>query len=213
MATGRWSAASSILVRGSALARGSRVILVLFVATFLVNGVAGTFGRLYPLRLVNVGLATDPVVWLTALGVLSFLAGAVALRLLQSHIDGARTVQRCYVLSCAVAAVGVVGLAGAPEQTTGSVAVLLAAGALPLTRTFSTIWVNRQTSSEVRATVHSLLAQAEYLGAIACGLAVAAVARFAGLPLGLLTCGALLLITIVIVQRRPLTRTRSLSNH
>jgi MFS transporter, DHA3 family, tetracycline resistance protein len=199
--TRRWSASWSILVRGSALVRGSRVVLVLFAATFLVNGVTGIFGRLYPLRLVDIGLTTDPVGWLTALGVLTFLAGAVALRIVQPHIDGARTVRRGYLIACGVGAVGVIGLAGAPEEISGSAAVLLAAGALPLTRTFGTIWVNRQTSSDVRATVHSLLAQAEYLGAIGCGLAIAATAGFAGLPLALVTCAALLAITILLVRR------------
>jgi hypothetical protein len=47
--------------------------------------------------------------------------------------------------------------------------------------------------------VHSLLAQAEYLGAIACGLAVAGIARLAGLPLALVACGALLVAAILLV--------------
>ncbi|HZN16956.1 MAG TPA: MFS transporter [Micromonosporaceae bacterium] len=196
----RWSASWSILVRGAALVRGSRVTVVLFAATFLVNGVAGAFGRLYPLRLVDIGLPTDPVAWLTALGVLAFLMGAAALRLVQPHVEGVHTVRRCYVVACGVAAVGAVGLAGAPEEVSGSMAVLLAAGALPLTRTFGTIWVNRQTSGDIRATVHSLLAQADYLGVVACGLAVAATARFAGLPLALVACGALLTATVLLIQ-------------
>jgi hypothetical protein len=110
-------------------------------------------------------------------------------------------VRRGYVIACAVATVGVVGLASAPEEISGSVAVLLAAGALPLTRTLGTIWVNRQTGSAVRATVHSLLAQAEYVGETICGLAIAAIAQLAGVFLTLMTCGALLAITILLVQR------------
>ena len=62
----------------------------------------------------------------------------------------------------------------APEEITGSLLVLLAAGAFPLTRAFMTIWINQQTGSAVRATVHSMHAQAKYLGEIVCGLAVAA---------------------------------------
>jgi len=199
--TKRWSASWSILARGSTLVRGSRVILAIFAATFLVNGVVNAFGRLYPLRLVDLGLSADPVVWLAGLGVLMSLAGAVTLRLVRPHIDGIHTVRRGYVVACAVAAVGVVGLAGAPEENSGSLAVLLAAGALPLTRTFSTVWVNRQTSSAVRATVHSLLAQAKYVGEITCGLAIAAIAQLADMSFALVTCGALLAITILLVQR------------
>jgi hypothetical protein len=86
---------------------------------------------------------------------------------------------------------GAIALAGAPEEVSGSAAVLLVAGiALPLTRTIGTIWVNRQTSGDVRATVHSYVAQAEYIGEIVCGLTIAVVARFAGLSPALVTCGA-----------------------
>jgi MFS family permease len=196
----RWSASWSILMRGSILVRGSRVILAIFAATFLVNGVVNAFGRLYPLRLVDLGLSVDPVVWLAGLGVLMSLAGAAGLRIVRPHIDGVHTVRRGYVTACAVAAVGVLGLASAPGGKSASFAVLLAAGALPLTRTFSTIWVNRQTSSDIRATVHSLVAQAKYLGEITCGLAIAAIAQFANMSIALVTCGALLAITILLVQ-------------
>jgi MFS family permease len=206
-ATRRWYASWTILARGATLVRTSRVVLVLCAATFLVNGVAGTFGRLYPRRLVDLGLATDPVAWLTVLGVLVFVTGAVALRIVQPYIDEVHALRRGYLIACGVGATGVVGLAPAPEKISGSVAVLLAAGALPLTRTFSTIWVNQRASSDVRATVHSLLAQAEYLGAVVCGLAVAAVARFASLPVALVTCGALLAFAILLVRRSGRART------
>jgi hypothetical protein len=99
--------------------RGSRVILGIFAATFLVNGVVNAFGRLYPLRLVDVGLSVDPLVWLGGLGVLMS---------------------------------------------------------------------------------YSLLAQAKYLGEIACGFAVAAVAHLATMPLALLICGGLLAIAVLLVQ-------------
>ncbi|TDD57008.1 MFS transporter [Nonomuraea terrae] len=197
----RWSAAWSILARGSRLVRGSRMLLAVFTATFLVNGVADALGRLYPLRLVTLAPAVDPVAWFTGLGVLMCLAGAAALRVAQPRIRCPHTARRGYVVACAVAAVGAVGLALAHEATSGSLAVLLAAGALPLTRSFGTIWVNNQTVGAVRATVHSLLAQAEYAGKIACGLAVAVITDLAGVFLALTACGALLVIAIIIVQR------------
>jgi hypothetical protein len=206
-ATRRWSASWSILVRGSALVRASRPILVMFAAAFLVNGVTGAFGRLYPLRLVDIGLAGDPVAWVTALGVLSLLSGTVAFRLVQPRIDDVGAARRAYLAACAVAGLGVVGLAAAPEELGASAAVLLAAGALPLTRTLGTIWVNRLTTGEVRATVHSFLAQASALGQIACGLAVAAVARLADVPQALVTCAALLAVAVLLVQRLGTSRT------
>jgi hypothetical protein len=130
------------------------------------------------------------------------LVGAAALRVVEPHIEGVRTALRGYVIACAAGAVGLIGLVGAPEEVSGSAAVLLVAGiALPLTRTLGIIWVNRQASGDVRATVRSFLAQAEYVGEIVCGLAIAVVARFAGLSLALVTCAALFAITIFLVQR------------
>jgi hypothetical protein len=109
---------------------------------------------------------------------------------------------RGYAVACAAGAGGLVLLAGAPEEISGSAGVLLVAGiALPLTRTLGTIWVNRQTSGDVRATVHSLLAQAEYLGEIVCGLTVAGVARYAGLSVTLVTCAGLFGIAILLVPK------------
>jgi MFS family permease len=200
--TSRWAASWSILARGSALARHSRAILLVFAATFLVNGAAVAFGRLQVLRLVDLGLPRDPVAWLTVLGILTLLLGAAALRVVQARIDDVRTALRGYVIACAAGAFGAVGLAGAPEVVSGSAAVLLVMGiALPLTRTIGTIWVNRQTSGDVRATVHSFLAQAEYLGEIVCGFAIAAVALLAGVSVALAASGALFAITVLIVQR------------
>jgi MFS family permease len=208
--TRRWSASWSILVRGSALVRSSRAMLLMFAATFLVNGAWVAFGRLHPRRLVDIGLPSDPVVWFTALGILTLLVGAAALRVLESRIDDVRTALRGYVVACAAGVVGAISLAGAPEEVSGSAAVLLVAGiAVPLTRTLSTIWVNWQTSSEVRATVHSFLAQAEYTGEILCGLAIAVVARFAGLSLTLVTCGALFAITIPLIQHLGISPRRA----
>ena len=201
--TRRWSASWSILVRGFSLVRRSRAILALFAATFLVNG-AATSGRLQTRRLVDIGFPSDPLVWFTALGILTLLVGAIAFRVVARQIENVQTTLRGYVLACAIGAAGLICLAAAPEKVSGSAAVLLVAGiAVPLTRTLGTIWVNQQTVGDVRATVHSLLAQAEYLGAIVWGLAVSVVARIAGLSLALVACGALFAITIFLIQREP----------
>jgi MFS family permease len=202
--TERWSTSWSILMRGVGLVRRSRAILLMFVATFLVHGGADAFARLHPRRLLDIGFPADPIAWFTALSVFALLLGAVALRVVETNIDDMRAALRGYLAACVAGAVGLVGLAVAPEKLSGSVAVLLVAAiALPLTRTLGTIWVNEQTTGDVRATVHSLLAQAEYLGEISCGVAIAAVAQLGGLPLALVVCGSLFALTIVLVRRIP----------
>jgi hypothetical protein len=181
-----WSASWTVLVRGSALVRGSRGILLVLAATFLVNGAADAFARVQPRRLIDLGLPVDPVVWFTGLGLLTLLAGAAALLLVEARIDDSRTALRGYAVAAGAGALGLLALAGAPEAVSGSAAVLLVSGiALPVTRVTATIWVNRRTTGDVRATVHSFLAQAEYAGEIVCGLGLAAVAEVAGLPLAL----------------------------
>jgi MFS family permease len=200
-AENRWSAAWSIFTRGSRLVGGSPVLLAVATGTILVNGVADAFGRLYPLRLVALAPVLDPVVWFTALGVVMCLAAAAALRIAQPGIGGPHTVRRGYLVACAVAAAGVVGLALAPNAASGSLAVILAAGALPLTRSLATIWVNQHATGAVRATVHSLLAQAEYTGKIICGFTVTLIATLGGTSLALSACGVLLAIAYTVVHR------------
>ena len=69
-----------------------------------------------------------------------------------------------YALACVVGVIGLVIFAFAPSPLLGAAGVLLVSGiALPLTRTLATIMVNCRTTDKVRATVHSFLAQAEYL--------------------------------------------------
>src|SRR5690242_17227239 len=83
-----WQQARTILQRGVTLARRDREILLVFAATFLVNGAAVAFGRLYPKRLVDLGFPSrpDPIVWFMGLGIVTFVAGALALRIVEAHI-------------------------------------------------------------------------------------------------------------------------------
>jgi MFS family permease len=197
----RWAASWSILKRGLLLARSSRAILVIFLATFLVNG-ATEVGRLFPKRLIDLGLPSDPVVWLAVLSIITLLIGAAALRSIEHRIEGVRTAQLGYVVACLAGMAGLLVLASAPEELSGSAGILIVSGfAVPLTRTLSTIWVNRQTTGDVRATVHSLLAQSEYMGEIVLGVALALVARLAGLSPALVAGSALFAITALLVLR------------
>jgi Major Facilitator Superfamily len=197
----RWGSSWAILVRGTRLMRRNRTILAMVAASFLLNG-AATFGRLYPLRLIQIGLPLDPVAWFTVLGVLALLVGAAAFSAVEPLVGDARGARRGYVLACATGAVGVVAFVVAPEGVSASLAALVVAGiTLPLTTTMGTIWVNREATAEVRATVHSFVAQAEYVGEIVCGAAIAVIAQLAGLRSALATCGALFVITIILIHQ------------
>jgi MFS family permease len=197
----RWSASLSIFRRGLSLARRDHEILLVLAATMTING-AGVITWLFPRQLVDLGFPNDPVLWYTALGILGSAAGVLALRIVEARIDGVGVARRIYALTCFVGALGLAVLASAPNALVGGVGVLLVSGiAFNVTRTVSVIWVNRRTTSDVRATVHSFLSQAETIGEIFGGLALAAVARAAGLSVALLTSGALIACAGALVAR------------
>lgn len=201
--TARWSASWRTFRRGLTLVRRSRAILLIFAATFLVNGASDAAGRLTQKQLLDLGLPTDPdpIVWFTGLGVVGLIVGAIALRVVARRIDGdhART---DYALAAVAGVVSMLLLAFARDPVVGAIAVVLLAGIVnPLTRVIGTIWVNARTTADVRATTHSFLAQLEYLGEIVCGLTIAAIARLTTLPLALAACAVLFAATAVLMRQ------------
>lgn len=208
----RWQASRAILLAGARLARHDREIVLVLAATFLVNGAAEVFGRLYAKRLVALGLPRhpDPIVWYTMLGLAMLLAGALVLRLVETRIDGAGMARRSYVGACVVGAVGMLVLAHAPNGPTAAAGVLLVGGlSLTLLRLVGTIWVNRRTASDVRATVHSFLAQAEYLGEIIVGFSLALLARATTVTVALTGAAFVMVAAAVLVSSRSTSSRRS----
>ena len=201
--TARWSASWSTFRRGLTLVRRSRAILLIFAATFLVNGASDAGGRLTQKQLLDLGLPSepDPILWFTGLGIIGLIVGAIALRVVAKRIDGAHA-RTDYALAAAAGVVSMLLLAFARDPVVGAIAVVLLAGIVnPLTRVISTIWVNARTTADVRATTHSFLAQLEYLGEIICGLTIAAIARLTTLPLALTACAVLFAATAVLMRQ------------
>lgn len=197
----RWAAGWSILVRGTTLVRRSRPLLLVFAATVLAHGALDS-GRLYQLRLIDLGFPASPMVWFAALNVVTLAFGALALKLVEVRVHDLPMARRTYLLACLAGAIGVAALAVVPSPFAGAAAVVLVGCTVdPMTRTISTIWVNAQSSADVRATVHSFLAQAEYTGEIACGAVIAVVAAQAGMPAALLCAGALFVVTGLLARR------------
>jgi MFS family permease len=208
----RWQQATAILRRGVVLARRDREIVVVLAATFLVNGAAVAFGRLYPKQLVDLGFPdrAEPIVWFTGLGIVTFLAGALALRIIEVRIAGAGVARRAYAAACAIGTVGVLLLAVAPDIVTAGAGVLLVAGITqPVTRAVGAIWVNDRTTSEVRATVQSFLAQVEYCGGILCGVALSGIARATSITGAFVGACVLVACAGVVVARSRAGRDRA----
>ncbi|OGT39709.1 MAG: MFS transporter [Gammaproteobacteria bacterium RIFCSPHIGHO2_12_FULL_38_14] len=198
-----WSASWELFKKGLSLVKKSRAILVIFMATFLVNG-ASDAARLFPKQLVTIGFpdSITPIAWLTGLGIVTLLAGIPALKILEARAHEANIARRNYVFACTIGAAGLLLLAFAPNVIMGSVGILLVSGiAMPITRTMASIQVNNISTDNVRATVHSFLAQAEYLGEIVCGLAIGLLAHATNLPYALAGAAALLITTAILMMR------------
>jgi Major Facilitator Superfamily len=197
----RWSAALSIFRRGLTLSLHDREIRLVLAATMIVNG-AGVVSSLFPRQLVDVGFPGDPIPWYTGTAIVAFAAGALALRFVEARIHGAGVARRTYALACALGGAGLIVLARAPDVIVAGIGMLLASGiAFNVTRAVSVVWVNRRTASDVRATVHSFLSQAECAGEVVGGTALAVVTRTAGISATLITSGALFACTAAMVAR------------
>lgn len=141
------------------------------------------------------------MVWLTALGILALVVGAAALRIVEHRLDG-RHARHSYGVAATIGACGTALLAFAPEPVSAGAALVIVSGiAVPLTRIISTIWVNARTTTAVRATTHSFLAQAEYLGEITCGLTIALTATLISLPVALAAAALLFALTATLMRR------------
>ncbi|HZX07743.1 MFS transporter [Kribbella sp.] len=199
----RWTASWNTFRGGVTLVRQNRGILLIFAATFLVNGASDAAGRLTQKRLLDLGLPAtpDPIIWFTALGVTGLALGAVVLRLATRRISGAHAAGD-YALAALAGVVSMLLLAFAPGPAVGAIAVVLLNGIVtPLTRVISTIWVNARTTAGIRATTHSFLAQLEYLGEITCGLTVSTIAGLTTVPLALTACAVLFAATAVLMRQ------------
>src|SRR5437868_6334816 len=119
----RWSASLSIFRLGVSLARRDHEILLVLVATMLING-AALVVWLFPKQLVNLGFPSDPVLWYTALGICSSAAGFVALRIVEAGLDSVGVARRVYALTCFIGMLGLVVLAVAPDALIGGTSVL-----------------------------------------------------------------------------------------
>ncbi|MEJ7653670.1 MAG: hypothetical protein WKH64_10185 [Chloroflexia bacterium] len=140
--------------------------------------------------------------WFTGLGIVTFAVGALALRIVETRIDGVGVARRVYAAACFIGALGMIVLAYAPDDVAGSAGVLLVGGvALTVTRTVGEIWVNRRATSDVRATVQSFLAQVEYFGEIVCGVALGVLAQLTSITVAFVCSCALMACAGVMVVR------------
>ena len=172
------------LKSGIKFVRSDRSIMLILGVTFLVNGADEVFSRLIPKGLMELGLpvAPDPVLWLTALGLVTLGLGAIALRLVENRLQGASSLRILYLLACLLGGVGILLFGLAPNHFVGMAGVMVVHGiAWNVVRVVGVIWMNERAESQVRATLQSFLSQAENLGEVSIGFSLGVMAEMTGI--------------------------------
>lgn len=190
---------STTLRHGLKAVRSDTSIIIVLAVTFLVNGADEVFSRLLPKGLLDLGLpqAQDPVLWLTALGLVTLGVGAVALRLVENGLADEPSLRRLYLAGGLLGVGGLLLFAAAPDNWSAMAGAILVHGiAWNILRVVGVVWINGRSASRERATLQSFLSQAENLGEVVLGLALGLVAEFAGIPLAI--AGAALLVAIAV---------------
>jgi len=200
----RFREAVNIFKEGVSLSRRDSQIFLVLGATLTLNSGAEAVDRLFNRRLVDLGFpeSANPIVWFTMLGVVGLLAGAVALRYIETRVHGEGAPRRFYLYGVGLAIVGTLVLSWAPTVWVGVAGTFVVRGlGFAIIPAVAAIWVNRRTTSKVRATVQSFLGQAESIGEITGGIMLGVVAQVSTLSVALTGSAGLFLLTFVIVSR------------
>ena len=200
----RWRESVATFRRGVSLARHDHEILLVLSAIILVSSGAEAYDRLYPKRLIDLGFPEDPdpILWFSMLGIVLLTIGALALRVVEYRIDGVGVPRRVLLASCLIGAIGMLLLGHAPNAAVGIAGTMLVGGiAWEVIRSVSVIWVNRRTTSDVRATVQSFLGQTESVGEICGGIVMAVLAQATSISVALTVSAALLTTAALVVAR------------
>ncbi len=193
-----------ILTDGLRLARSDHQILLVLGATVLLNSGAEAVDRLHTRQLVDLGLpvSPEPIVWFTGLGIVGLLAGVLALRVVENRIEHVGAPRRLYVAAVALAVIGTLLLATAPNTAVGFGGTFITRGiAWSVIPVIAATWVNQRATSDVRATVQSFLGQAESVGEISGGLVLGGLAQARGVPTSLAVASGLFATASLLVWR------------
>jgi MFS family permease len=192
-----------ILKQGIAFSKRDRVVATAFVATmFSIGGGGEGFNRMYVKQLDVVGFPTkpNPMLWFGILNLCTLIGGAFAMRQVEHRISQADIARRSFAAACGLSSAAVVLLAFANSPFIASAASVLVGVGLLVARAVSGIWVNQRVDSSIRATVHSLLRQAEYVGEIGLTFGLGVLARASSIRIGLLGSAVLFVFAMTTLN-------------
>jgi len=185
--------------------RASRVLVTLVLVALALGISSEGWDRLYSAHLMrNLGMGSagglSPVGWLALIGLCNCALGIGAFQLVASRLSGLRSGATLAALYLSRGAM-MLGFAFAPALPVAVIAYLAAQTAGNLAGPLLDAWIARETPEEVRATVLSVVGQADALGQIVAGPAVGLLGVLASIRAALAVSAALMLPAGVLAQR------------
>lgn len=198
---------------GATMVRGNRILSLIFIAELFIGAFFEGFFRIYRVQfLTNLNLPVltlpligrlDDVVWFGILDALGSLVSIVSIEIALRRMDFAVSVfpSRLLMILYTTIATAILVFAFTNKLAIAVVAFLVIKAQLELADPITKSWLNRQITSEVRATVLSMRSQVNVLGQLGGGLGIGAISVWFGLRSALATAGLLLTPLLVIYKR------------
>jgi DHA3 family tetracycline resistance protein-like MFS transporter len=194
---------------GARYAHATPAVLLLIAATLVAGASKEAFDRLWEAHFIrDVGLPSfaslDPIVWFGLFGILLMLVGLVVSTLLLPRVEHAPsvTLARALLWSTTLTAIAAVSFGLARSLPLALAALLVAQLARSLAAPITSAWLNRRiTDSTVRATVISIVGQADAIGEAGGGPALGGVGSVFGIPAALVAGGLVLTPAIALYAR------------
>ncbi len=199
---GTWTA-------GVKVVRRSPLLLGLVAVTLLSGAASEGYDRLWPTLLLSGGgtglpdTGWPPAIWFGLIEASITLLGLAGVRLAERRVDmrSRRAVSTALLLAMALRVAAVIGLALAPSFGWAFAALLLAGTASAVFSPLYSAWLNSQLESRTRATVLSMVSQADALGQTAGGPFVGWIGSRFSIRAALLAAGVLLLPVLGLFAR------------
>ncbi|KAI7257780.1 hypothetical protein KC345_g10705 [Hortaea werneckii] len=191
-------------VNGVSVLRYQPLLLLLTVVTLFSGAASEGYDRLWQIHLIDeIGFpdaAVSMAVWFGLISAAATLLGMLAVRFAGKVIDLRleRKVSAALFLLTCVRMGGILLLAVAPDFTMAIIAVLLLGMAGSVSDPVYTTWLNTKLPSRNRATVLSMVSQADALGQTAGGPVVGYIGSRFSIRASLLAAGFMLLPVITL---------------
>jgi len=203
-----WRSALTTTREGFHIVRLQPVVLMFVLVGVVFGASSEGFDRLWEAHFLNdIGFPAwrdlPPVVWIGVLNAGAMLLGILVSEGLLRRLDlhNPRLLGRTLLTSTALLIVGVVAFGQARGFVLAAAAYFFASSLRALQYPIATTWVNRNIPSHVRATVLSMVSQADALGQIGGGPAVGAIG-LRSLRAAITTSGLLLSPALILYSRR-----------